>query len=138
MADCTFCKIVAGELPSSKIYEDDRVLSFLDIAPLSRGHSLVVPKNHYETFPEVPPDEAAAVVAAMLKITPAVVASQNADGFNLLLANGGCAGQIVPHVHFHIVPRKEGDGLGFGWRHGSYAEGEMEKVQKAILAGLGE
>ncbi len=133
MADCVFCKIIAGELPSCKIYEDDLVLSFMDIAPLSVGHSLVIPKNHYETFPEVPPDEAAAVAAAMLKVAPAVVASQNADGFNLLLANGACAGQVVPHVHFHIVPRKNGDGLGFGWRHKSYGDGEMDEVHKAIL-----
>ncbi len=136
MAECVFCKIITGELPSSKIYEDDLVLSFMDIAPLSPGHLLVIPKNHYETFPEVPRDEAAAVAAAMLKIAPAVVAAQNADGFNLLLANGACAGQVIFHVHFHIVPRSNGDGLGFAWRHGSYADGEMDKARQAILAAL--
>jgi histidine triad (HIT) family protein len=133
MSDCVFCKIVAGELPCSRIYEDDLVLSFLDIAPLAPGHSLVIPKKHYETYPEVPPEEVAAVTSAMIRIAPAITASQNADGFNLLLANGACAGQVVPHVHFHIIPRREGDDLGFRWKHGSYAEGEMEKVHRAIV-----
>jgi histidine triad (HIT) family protein len=137
MADCVFCKIVAGELPSSKIYEDDLVLSFMDIAPLSRGHTLVIPKNHYEYFVDVPPDEAAAVSAAMLKVAPAVTASQNADGFNLLLANGACAGQVIFHVHFHIIPRKNKDGVGFAWRHGAYADGEMAEVHQSILSALG-
>ncbi len=136
MSDCVFCRIVAGELPSSKLYEDDLVLSFLDIAPLAPGHSLVIPKNHYEFYPEVPADEAAAVVSAMLTIAPAVVASQGAEGFNLLLANGACAGQVVPHVHFHIIPRRAGDDLGFRWKHGSYAEGEMENVHRSILEQL--
>lgn len=136
MSDCVFCSIVAGELPSSKLYEDDLVLSFLDIAPLAPGHSLVIPKNHYEFYPEVPAGEASAVAAAMLKIAPAVVASQGAEGFNLLLANGSCAGQVVPHVHFHIIPRRPGDDLGFRWKHGSYAEGEMERVHTAILERL--
>jgi histidine triad (HIT) family protein len=136
MPDCVFCKIVAGDLPSSQLYEDDLVLSFLDIAPLAPGHSLVIPKNHYELYPEVPADEAAALAAAMLKIAPAVVASQGAEGFNLLLCNGAPAGQVVPHVHFHIIPRKTGDDLGFRWKHGSYAEGEMESVHTAVLEQL--
>ena len=136
MNDCIFCKIIAGELPSSKLYEDDLVLSFMDIAPLSPGHSLVIPKNHYETFPEIPAEEAAAVTAAMLKVAPAIMKSQNADGFNLLLANGACAGQVVDHIHFHIVPRKNDDGLGFGWRHGTYADGEAAEIHQSILASL--
>ena len=75
-------------------------------------------------------------MAAMLKVAPAITTAQNADGFNLLLANGACAGQVVGHVHFHIVPRKNGDGLGFAWRHSSYTDGEMEKIHQAILAAL--
>ena len=85
MSDCIFCRIVAGKLPSLKIYEDDTVLSFLDTAPLAPGHSLIIPRNHYETYPEMPPEEAAAVARAMVRIAPAVVASQKAEGFNLLL-----------------------------------------------------
>ena len=136
MTDCIFCKIVAGELPSSKLYEDDLCLAFLDIAPLSPGHSLVIPKKHYEFYPEVPAEESAAVAAAMTKLAPAIIASQDAVGFNLILANGSCAGQVVPHVHFHIVPRKDGDGMGFRWKHGSYREGEMEGIHRAILENL--
>ncbi len=138
MSDCIFCKIVAGELPSSKIYEDDLVFSFMDIAPLSPGHSLVIPKNHYETYPEVSADEAGALAVAILKIAPAVVAARNADGFNILLANGRCAGQVVFHVHFHIIPRANDDGMGFRWRHGSYGDGEMEAMHRAILNELEE
>lgn len=136
MIDCVFCKIAAGELPSSKLYEDDLCFAFLDIAPLAPGHSLVIPKKHYEFYPEVPAEEAAAMAGVMSRLAPAIVASQNANGFNFLLANGSCAGQVVPHVHFHIVPRKDGDGLGFRWEHGSYGEGEMEDVHKAILDNL--
>ena len=138
MPDCIFCKIVAGELPSSKLYEDDLCMAFMDIAPLAPGHSLVIPKDHYEFYPDVPGKEAAAMASAMLKLAPAIVASQSAAGFNILLANGSCAGQVVPHVHFHIIPRKVGDDLGFRWKHGSYGEGEMEDVHKAILSSLGE
>ena len=138
MDNCVFCKIIVGNLPSSKLYENDLVLSFMDIAPLSPGHSLVIPKNHYETFYDIPADEAAEVTRAMLKIAPAIMKSQNADGFNLLLANGACAGQVVDHVHFHIIPRKNSDGLGFAWRHGTYADGEATEIHQSILAALNE
>lgn len=138
MSDCIFCKIVAGELPCSKIYEDDKVLSFLDIAPLSRGHTLVISKAHYETFTDMPAEAASDVAAALTRIAPAVAASQNADGYNLLLANNRCAGQVVFHVHFHIIPRNENDGIHFSWRHGSYREGEAETILADILGKLGD
>lgn len=111
MKNCIFCKITAGELPADKVYEDDLVLAFLDIAPLSKGHTLVIPKEHHTSITTVP----AAHKARMMEIAPrlgaALMRATDADGFNLLLSNGTCAGQLVPHAHLHIVPRRPDDGI---------------------------
>ncbi len=134
---CVFCKIVAGELPCRRVYEDDEVLSFLDIAPIAKGHTLVIPKRHCEIFSELPPEDAAAVGRALAVVAPAVKAAVGAEGYNLLLAEGASAGQVVPHVHFHIIPRRGGDGLGFGWKHGSCPAEEMERIRAAVADRIG-
>lgn len=122
--DCIFCKIVAGEIPCHKLYEDDLVLAFLDIGPLSQGHALIIPKGHYETIDQVPPDTAAAMGRILPGLSKAIMQATGATSWNLLQNNGSAAGQVVGHVHLHIIPRfagsardhaATGKGLPFQW-----------------------
>ncbi|XGI84246.1 HIT family protein [Halorutilales archaeon Cl-col2-1] len=110
--DCIFCKIIDGELPSRKVYEDDKVLSFLDVNPLSRGHTLVIPKNHSETLEDLDDEYSEAVFSAVRDLVEPVTEAVDADAANVGINNGEAAGQEVPHLHAHIVPRFEGDGGG--------------------------
>ena len=132
MSNCIFCKIVAGEIPCSKVFEGPAGLAFMDINPLQPGHVLLIPKAHYERLTDMPADELAELTKGLPKLTRGVVSATGADGFNVLQANGAVAGQVVPHVHFHIIPRREGDGLGFRGKPGEYAEGEMEAMRAEI------
>jgi len=134
--DCIFCKIVAGELPSEKVYEDDRVLAFLDITPTTRGHTLVIPKHHYADLSSTPVHVLQDVVAVLPKVARAAVEATGADGFNVLQSNRPCAGQCVFHIHFHIVPRREGDGIGLGFRQTEPAKDDLSKTAEAIRAAL--
>ncbi len=130
--DCIFCKMVAGEVPSSKVYEDDYCLAFMDIGPLAPGHLLVIPKGHYERLWEMDTDTAKGIAEQLGPLSKAVTEASGAEGCNLLQNNGQASGQVVMHVHFHIIPRKTGDGLGYRWNAGQYAEGEMEAMRQAI------
>jgi len=136
MADCIFCKIIAGEIPSSKILEDDTKLAFMDINPLHPGHVLLIPRKHYERVTDLPGHELAELMRVMPDLARAVVKATGAQGFNIFQTNGACSGQVVPHVHFHVIPRRPGDGLGFRWNPGQYAEGEMDRMHAKILAAL--
>ena len=136
MEDCIFCKIVGGEIPSTRVYEDESMISFLDINPLSPGHTLMIPRNHYELITDMPGEEVAALMSMAPQIARAVVKAVGAEGFNIFQTNGACSGQVVPHVHFHIIPRHEGDGLGFIWKPQDYAEGEMERLRESIVGNL--
>ena len=113
--DCIFCKIVSGQIPATKIFEDDVVLVFLDIGPISDGHALVVPKQHFEKLHDCQPDLLGQVCSRLGKIAGAVVAAMNCDGYNVLCNNGRAAGQVVEHLHFHIIPRNLGDGVFDRW-----------------------
>ncbi len=134
MEDCIFCKIVRGEIPSAKVLENEKVLAFLDINPVSKGHTLVIPKIHYGAYPEMPVDVLAALGEALQKIGRAVKSQLDFAGFNILLNNDRAAGQLIDHSHFHLIPRNVGDGV-MDWPpvH-PYAEEEMETI-RAILAG---
>lgn len=133
MENCIFCKIVRGEIPSAKVLENEKVLAFLDINPVSKGHTLVIPKIHYSTFPEMPLDMLAALGESLQKIGSAVKSQLDFAGFNILLNNDRAAGQLVDHSHFHLIPRNIGDGV-MDWPPvKSYAEGEMETI-RAVLA----
>jgi histidine triad (HIT) family protein len=132
MNDCIFCKIVKGDIPSSKVYEDKDILAFLDIAPANKGHALVVTKAHHETMIDMPPDLLKKMAEATQKIARAVVKATQADGFNVFMNNKKQAGQLVPHVHFHIVPRFSNDGISFEWPHQKYAENEIQEYQERI------
>lgn len=135
MENCLFCKIVAGELPSAKIYEDDEVLAFLDINPVNPGHTLVIPKEHYENFSATPNELLAKIMPVIDKIWGAIKEGLGADGFNLGLNNGKAAGQVVSHTHFHVMPRFENDGHHL-WAGKPYPEGEMEKTAEKIKKNL--
>lgn len=139
---CVFCRIVAGEIPAARLFEDEHVLAFLDIAPLNKGHLLVVPRRHYYSLTEMPGEEAGRLLAAAARLGQAVLRAVQADGFNLLLANGSVAGQVVPHVHLHVVPRFPDDGLVLPARAVPYASGaERDELAAGIrrrLAAGGE
>jgi histidine triad (HIT) family protein len=116
MADTIFGKIIRGEIPCHRVYEDDRVLSFLDIRPLSLGHTLVIPKEPAVTLAELSDESAAAIGRVLPRLCRAVLRATGATDYNLLQNNGSAAHQVVMHVHFHIIPKyADGSGLGIGW-----------------------
>ena len=108
--NCIFCAIAAGEIPSFKVYEDDLVVAYLDINPVSEGHTLVIPKVHTEGLVDTPDETLAAVIARVKKVAAHLKTALPCDGFNICQNNGEAAGQTVRHVHFHIVPRRAGSG----------------------------
>ncbi len=136
MPDCIFCKIIAGQIPCHKLYEDDTVLAFLDIGPLSRGHCLVIPKAHYATLDETPPQVVAACASVLPRLGQAVVAVTGAAGWNVLQNNGAVAGQEVGHVHFHVIPRNKDDGQGFRWPAGKLDPGDAKRLVEEIAEKL--
>ena len=114
--DCLFCKIVAGEIPSTRVDEDDRTVAFMDINPATRGHALVVPREHYRDLQDVPADELAATVVAAQRLAGRVRDRLDADGINLLNSCGSAAWQTVFHFHVHVIPRYHDDPLRLPWR----------------------
>lgn len=133
---CIFCKIIAGQIPCLKVFENEQVLAFLDIGPLSAGHTLIVPKAHYVTLDQVPDDLAGACAAAAPRLSRAIRAATGIAHWNLLQNNGKPSGQAVDHVHFHIIPRREGDGLGYRWNAGKLDGEAGKKLQAAIQKAL--
>ena len=122
MNSCIFCKIVAGEIPSIRVYEDSDVLAFMDIGPLVKGHTLVIPKSHHNLISETPDDVLAKVIAVVRRVAQAQKNGLGADGVNIHQANGTAAGQVVPHLHFHVVPRFHHDGHHWNWTPHPYAD----------------
>ena len=130
--NCLFCKIVNGEIPSKKIYEDDDFVAFLDIAPIAKGHALVIPKKHFERFDDMLDELFSGYGKAIKKVSSAVVKSLNADGYNIIVNNGSAAGQVVFHCHAHVIPRFANDGLKMQWPHGKYDGSDMDIYAKKI------
>ena len=118
MKDCIFCKIIAGEIPSRKIYEDDLVYAFMDISPINFGHTLVIPKAHAADLQGIDDAALAELVVRVKRVAAHVKDALGCDGYNILQNNGAAAGQTVRHIHFHIVPRWDGDPLAFENRAG--------------------
>jgi len=131
---CVFCKVVNNEIPCYKVYEDNKVLAFLDINPVNQGHTLVVPKQHYQTITDMPLEELKQVISVVYKAVSALEKEFDPDGVNLIQNNGLHAGQLIPHVHFHLIPRIEGDEINFGflWGTKKVSEQDMKKVQEKI------
>lgn len=135
MNNCLFCKIIAKEIPSAVVYEDDDILAFLDIKPVNPGHTLVVPKTHSDGFHDANPETLKTLILVTQEIANAVALAMGTTGFNLEENNGAIAGQVIPHLHLHVVPRRPDDGLKH-WPGTAYAEGESEKVAALIKARL--
>jgi len=125
--DCVFCKIIDGQLPSMKIDEDDRTLTFMDIHPLSSGHCLVVPKQHAATIFETEVRDLEATMVSAKRVALAIQEALRPDGLNVFQANGAAAFQSVPHFHVHLIPRWANDGKGFDW---TVVPGNREVIMK--------
>lgn len=129
--DCIFCKIVKGEIPADKVYEDENFLAFLDITPINPGHTLLIPKKHYENLYDLSEETLKQIAPLIKKIALAVKQGVRAEGINIGMNNERPAGQLVPHAHFHIMPRFSNDGH-FHWKGKLYANGESQKVAQEI------
>lgn len=134
MSDCIFCKIVRGEIASEKVYEDEAIVGFLDITPVNPGHTLVVPKAHYTTLHDTPPEILQKMMVAGQKIAGGLK-KMGAEGVNFGMNIEKAAGQVVFHTHLHIMPRREGDGYRL-WHGKAYAEGAMQKTGVALRSAL--
>ena len=125
--ECIFCKIINGEIPAVKVLDEELVVAFMDINPSSKGHMLVVPKNHAENIFEIPESDLVALIKAVKRCAKAVKEALNAEGITILQLNGKASDQIVPHLHIHVIPRWESDGLSVStWE---MKPGNMEEIQ---------
>jgi histidine triad (HIT) family protein len=138
MADtCIFCRIVAGDVPSTRVYEDDAVLAFMDIGPVVKGHTLVIPKAHHDPLTATPDDLLHRLISVVKRVAAAQVEGLGADGINVSQANGETAGQIVPHLHFHVIPRFRNDQHRWNWNAKEYdTPAEMADYAERIRESL--
>ncbi|MAG47051.1 HIT family protein [archaeon] len=130
--DCIFCKIINKEIPSDIIYEDKDFISILDINPIKKGHSLIIPKKHSLNITDFPENKGNSFMKFAKKISNAIVKSTKADGFNLAINNGQASGQAVFHTHFHVIPRHNNDGLS-QWPRTQYKDSEKENLKNKII-----
>ena len=133
--DCLFCKIVAGELPATRVAEDDRTVTFMDINPATRGHVLVVPREHSRDLLEIAPEDLAAVATAAQRIAQVMPDRLDADGVNLLNSCGRAAWQTVFHFHVHVIPRYDTDPLRLPWTPGPGDRDEIADAARALEGG---
>ena len=134
--DCIFCKIIEGELPSYKIYEDKRIISFLDINPINKGHLLVMPKEHHRNLADTPADLLKELIDKVQKLSRALTEAIGVKGFNVMVNNGKVAGQMVEHIHFHLIPRFENDNL-HPWPGKTLTSEEMQRTAENIKKLIG-
>lgn len=136
-ADCIFCKIANGEIPSTTLYEDDDFRVIFDISPASKGHVLILPKEHSDNVFDLPEETASKIYVLAKKVAAAVKAGLSCDGINILQNNGEAAGQSVFHLHMHVIPRYQSDTVKIGWKLGEApAAEELEQMKKAILENM--
>jgi len=136
-ADCVFCKIRDGQIPSMKVYEDEQTLVFMDINPLNAGHCLVVTRTHAPTIWEANEDDLRAAITSAKKVALALREAVKPDGLNMLQANGAAAFQSVPHFHFHLIPRFTNDAKGFDWPLTAGDRAQIMSVGEKLRAALG-
>jgi histidine triad (HIT) family protein len=130
-ATCVFCKIIAGQIPAARVFEDDHTVAFLDIAPFEKGHVLVAPKCHAAYLTDLPHEELATLISSVRNMAALLLKRLPCDGFNLVQNNGACATQTVPHVHFHIVPRWNGRAI--NWIPGTYEDpSELAAIHRRL------
>jgi histidine triad (HIT) family protein len=130
--DCIFCKIANGEIPSKTIYEDEQFRAILDLAPATKGHALLLPKEHADNLYELPEDVAAKVLPVAKRIAAKMKENLQFDGLNLVQNNGETAGQTVLHFHMHMIPRYKEDGQEINWVPGEVSQDELEAVKQQI------
>ena len=133
-ANCIFCKIANGEIPSRTVYEDEQFRVFLDLGPATRGHALVVPKDHYADLFAIPEDVRAKAAQTAQKVGASLKEKLQADGVNIVQNNGAAAGQTVDHFHIHIIPRYKDDGQTIGWKPGELTDAAAEEILGALSA----
>jgi histidine triad (HIT) family protein len=136
---CIFCKIVNGDIPAAKVFENEQVLAFLDISQVSKGHTLVIPKQHQENIFELKPETAKEIFSVVPKIANAIKESYEPIGLNILNNNGKAAGQAVFHFHLHLIPRYgKGDGFGAVWKDHSnkYSSDDLQQIAKEIKSSI--
>jgi histidine triad (HIT) family protein len=133
---CVFCKILDGQIPATKVFQDDACMAFLDIGPVADGHLLLVSADHVESIDALSPQQAAAMLRNLPALVRAVRAATGCQGVNVLQNNGRIAGQLVPHVHFHIIPRTPGDAFHYAWPTGKYPPGRADQLAQAIAEAL--
>ncbi len=126
--NCIFCKIANGEIPSATIYEDEEFRVILDLSPASKGHALILPKEHYANLFELDDEKAGKVLVVAKKVITKMKEILNCDGYNLVQNNGEAAGQTVNHFHLHLIPRYEGDNVGLQWNPGTLTEEVKEEI----------
>lgn len=129
--ECAFCKILAGDLPSTRVDDDERTITFMDINPVSRGHALVIPQTHSVDLSDIDPVDFAAVCTAAHRLAGRVPDALGADGVNLLVCSGRAAWQTVFHFHIHVIPRYAGDGVNPPWPH---VPGDIDDIKSAAEA----
>ena len=130
--DCIFCRIIDGQIPAAKVFENQNVLAFLDIGPVSKGHTLVIHKQHTSSVARTDPQILKDIAEVLPVLTSAVQKAMNADGCNILCNNGAAAGQVVDHLHFHIIPRKINDGVFNRWISFEYEDGIINELKQKI------
>ena len=136
MENCIFCKIAAGEIPSTTLYEDQDFRVILDLGPASKGHALILPKEHYANIYEIPDELASKAIILAKKMAGIMTRALNCDGFNIVQNSGEPAGQTVFHFHVHLIPRYEDDQVGLTWNPGSLTEEDKEEVLRKVMAEL--
>ena len=130
---CVFCKIAKGDIPSKVLYEDDEFKVILDLGPATKGHALILPKNHYRNLYEIPDEAAGKVMLLAKKMALHMTEKLNCDGFNLVQNNGEAAGQTVFHFHMHLIPRYTEDGQTLGWKPLEFTQEELDGIRDIIL-----
>ena len=130
--NCIFCKIANGEIPSKTLYEDDDFRVILDLGPASKGHALILPKNHYANLYELPEETAGEVMKLAKRMAAQMTERLGCEGFNLVQNNGELAGQTVFHFHMHLIPRYREDGQKIGWKPQEVSQEELEETRKQI------
>ena len=132
--DCIFCKIAAGEIPSRKIYEDNDLIAIMDLSPTAKGHSLIIPKEHYTNIYDIDEEIAGKVMKTAKKLATKMTVALNCDGFNLLQNNGETAGQTMFHFHMHLIPRyKDADNNMLKFTSVSFSDEEMDAIRDQII-----
>ena len=133
MSECIFCKIIAGEIPSAKIYEDDLIYAFMDISPINFGHTLVIPKEHHQSAATIPEAVAGRMFHVASRIGILLKRLDEFDAYNLHLADGTAAGQVVMHAHLHVIPRGVNDQFHWNWRQIPYEDDAAKEALQAEI-----